>query len=742
MLRGAIAQGRLSPRLFVVLLAALAVTLLWGAGVARAATDTVTTTVDADTGSCTATQCTLRDAVNYSSSGDTILVPAGTYTLTLGQLSVTHDLTINGAGAPSVTVSGNNSSRVFEIEAGATVTLSGVTVTGGNGTGGSSGSGVGGGIRVFGVLNLTDSVVTGNTAAVSGGGIDANGTLNVERSTISNNTTTGPGFAIGGGIDCFCTGVTIDASTISGNTASGGSGNNGGGILYASGSDLVLTNTTVSGNSASAAGGGIYSDSGIDTTNVTIASNSSPDAANLYVNDTSSGGFQNTLIANPQGGGTNCDTSGVFPASNGNNLEDDSTANSQSVTPSCEFSASSDQSGVGAKLGALASNGGPTQTMALLAGSPAIDKGASVSAITTDQRGGPRPQPPGGAYDIGAYEVGAVVDMSITKSASPSPATTGQPLTYTLKATNNGPSPDPGYAVSMSDSLPSGVTYSSASASQGSCAQSAGKVTCSLGTINQGASATVTIVVTPTATGSVTNSASVSSSGLDSNPANNTASVTTQVQAGAVSAVAGAKPAATTGNTTSIQFTAATVHGTVNPEGASTIYHFQYGTSTSYGSVTTAVVAGSGTSSRSVSARLTGLKPGTLYHYRIVAQNTHGTVEGRDRTFRTPARPAIHVAPGRVRAGALVRVFGNAGGCSVGDRVTLLSHAFSGAHQFAGVPAVFATVRRGGGYSTTTRVPSGKSAGHYLVTGRCGGGNLGVSASLTIYRPVVPRFTG
>jgi uncharacterized repeat protein (TIGR01451 family) len=740
MVRGAVSLRTLVARVSFAA-AVMTVIFVWGVGAAQAATTwTVASTAD-DSGSSacdptTSTCPTLRDAVNNSSAGDTVNVPAGSYTLTNGQLSVAHDLTINGAGAASVTVSGNNSSRVFEIENGVTATLSGVTVTAGNGSGGAGGTGVGGGIKVFGALTLSDSVVSGNTASVSGGGIDANGTLNVERSTISNNTTTGPGFAIGGGIDCFCTGVTVDASTISGNTASGGSGNNGGGILYSSGSDLVVTNSTVSGNSASAAGGGIYTDSGISTTNATLASNSSPDGANLFVNDTSSGGFQNTIIADAQGGGTNCDTSGVFPASQGNNLEDDNSANSQSQTPSCEFTQPTDQSHVDPKLGSLADNGGPTQTMALLPGSPAIDAGATVSSITTDQRGGPRPQ--GAAYDVGAYEAGAIVDMAISKSGSPSPATTGQTLTYTLKATNSSAGPDPAFGVVVSDNLPSGVTFQSAATSQGSCSNSSGKVTCNLGTIAKGSSATVTIKVTPSVSGSVTNTATVSSSGSDSDASNNTASVTTQVQKAGTTA-AGSKPVAVTGKATGITFRSANVHGIVNPKGSSTIYYFQFGRTTHYGSTTPAGVAGSGSSSRSVSKALARLRPGTVYHYRIVAQNSHGTVNGHDRTFRTPQRPSLHVAPSRVPPGARVRIFGNAGGCPAGDQVTLMSRAFSPAHNFAGVPAVFARVRRDGGFSTTTQIPRGRAAGRYVVTGRCGGGNLGVSAALAV---IIPRFTG
>ena len=71
--------------------------------------------------------------------------------------------------------------------------------------------------------------------------------------------------------------------------------------------------------------------------------------------------------------------------------------------------------------------------------------------------------------------------MGIWQSGSPNPVTVGQGLTYTLKATNNGPSPDPAYAVMVTDVLPAGVSFQSAAASQGSCTQSSGTVICNLG---------------------------------------------------------------------------------------------------------------------------------------------------------------------------------------------------------------------------------------------------------------------
>jgi len=99
------------------------------------------------------------------------------------------------------------------------------------------------------------------------------------------------------------------------------------------------------------------------------------------------------------------------------------------------------------------------------------------------------------------------------------------------------------------------------------------------------------------------------------------------------------------------------------------------------------------------------------------------------------ARPEIHVKPDRAYRGEVVRVYGNvAGGCPPGDQVTLISEAFSRAHEFAGVPAIFAESRSNGSFSKQTRIPRTRSPGRYSIRGRCGGGNLGVQARLRILR--------
>jgi hypothetical protein len=110
-------------------------------------------------------------------------------------------------------------------------------------------------------------------------------------------------------------------------------------------------------------------------------------------------------------------------------------------------------------------------------------------------------------------------------------------------------------------------------------------------------------------------------------------------------------PGATTGPAKSVGSSAATVTGSVTPNGVATTYHFDYGTSKQYGHSTTAKSAGSGTGAVAASARLTGLRPGAIYHYRVVAVSASGTTVGADRTFRTKA--AISVS--RVSRGLCTR---------------------------------------------------------------------------------------
>jgi CSLREA domain-containing protein len=251
----------------------------------------------------------LREAVNLANvlpGANTITFdPSLNYaaiTLTAGELPIVNDLTIAGPGAGLITVSGNHASRVFEIAAGVTASVSGLTIANG------VASDFGGGILNAGTLTLTASILSGNAVRSSslaeGGGIGNRGMLTITDCTLSANTasvSTGIG-AAGGAIWNVGT-LSITGSTLSGNSASGsnGAGSAGGAIENGDGflhdGTLTVSNCTLSGNSASsnygASGGGIDNNGGTATVlDSTLNGNSANGIGGLV--DGSGGGINNT----------------------------------------------------------------------------------------------------------------------------------------------------------------------------------------------------------------------------------------------------------------------------------------------------------------------------------------------------------------------------------------------------------------------------------------------------------------
>ena len=299
-----------------------------------------------------------------------------------------------------------------------------LTVTNSTFSANSANNGSGGGLYNGGTLTITNSTFSANASGYDGGGIFNDGTLTVTNSTFSGNSAT----EYAGGIGNAGT-LAVTDSTFSANSA----GVYGGGIYTYTGHTTTVTNSTFSANSANNGSGGIYNAGTLTVTNSTFSANSAPwgTGGGIYSNEGAPATLKNTLLANStrlDKTSSNGNCAGAI-TDGGNNLDTGTT---------CGFSAANNSlSSSDPKLGALADNGGTTQTFALLSGSAAIDTGddtvcAAAPVNNLDQRGIARPQ-----YvhcDIGAYEYVLAATATPTATAT-STATSTATVTPTTTIT-------------------------------------------------------------------------------------------------------------------------------------------------------------------------------------------------------------------------------------------------------------------------------------------------------------------
>lgn len=337
----------------------------------------------------------LRDQMNVAnaSAGEGIIEfqegLTGTIPLESALPIIQDDLQILGPGPGAIAISGEQAYRVFEIDDGVEVTISGLALLEGRAMASGNGElGLGGCIWNKGSLILADAVIMDCSAEAAGGGIANDGDLVMRRSTVRGNTASPEEFAAGGGIDNFGT-ARIEESTISGNVAG-----DGGGIANGADAELILMNTTISGNSADF-GGGLDNFGGALSVQFSTIVNNSADFGGGIINE-GEAWIRNSLIADNPFGDDCDDQDGLSFEATGVNLDSDGSCPDFQQSTSAQIA-----------LGSLADNGGPTETHALGATSVALAAATDCTEldgtpVETDQRGIPRPQ--GDACDVGAFE--------------------------------------------------------------------------------------------------------------------------------------------------------------------------------------------------------------------------------------------------------------------------------------------------------------------------------------------------
>jgi hypothetical protein len=363
------------------------------------------------------------DTIQFDPSGVTGPIVLGGTQLELSLPGSTAAVTIDGGGG--VTVNGNDTSRVLQVDAGVRATFDHLTISHGRTTnpGGYDGGGVfnhgtltvsnstlsdnsagfGGGIESDGTLTVSHSTLSANSASYGGGVYNNYGTLTVSNSTLSANSASSAGGSSGGGIDNYVATASVSNSTLSDNSA-----DTGGGIENILGT-LTVSNSTLSSNSAIIGGGSAIFGGGIDNyfgtvtvSNSTLSANSADFGGGIY-NLQGTLRLQNTLVAGNRATNSSPDIFGGVQAGSRSNLVGIGDSNLSGIRNGIDGNLiGSPFDPIDSRLGPLADNGGPTLTQALLPDSPARGAGNLDFATDTDQRGLPRVVD--GQTDLGAYQ--------------------------------------------------------------------------------------------------------------------------------------------------------------------------------------------------------------------------------------------------------------------------------------------------------------------------------------------------
>ncbi len=518
----------------------------------------------------------LRAALAAAKPGETISIPTpGDYLVTSAELVVSKDVSIEGSG-PAVRIVGDGNNRVFDVTAN-NATLSGLTVTGGGLSGASA---AGGGIaNGAGTLVLRDVTVTGNTVSNTSGGI-------IEGGGVSNKTGT----------------LEVIDSTISGNTAAitpGGGGIPGGGGVASSEGSVSISGSTISGNTASIAmPGGVPEGGGIESLrgSLTIA--------------------DSTVSGNKAIGGSVAQGGAIVAFFTTTAL----TRTTLSANAATEGGA-----------GTISQGGGILQFQGSLS---LLNSTIAANTATAEFSEG------GG---VEAEETTAeATNTTIASNVASGPKGLGGNLLASREAT-----------VTLQNTIVAGgtaVTSANCAAAPKSAIQSQGHNLDSLNDcgftaagdivgadpllapLADNGGATQTMALAPT-------SPAIDAAASAACPPTDQRGVLRPAGSGCdIGAFELATPSATSGRAGAVTTTSATLNGSgANPDLAGASTFFQYGTTGAYGSLTSAQPIGPTTAQAGIAASVVGLRPATLYHFRLVVQNGVSTAYGADQTFATSA---------------------------------------------------------------------------------------------------------
>jgi hypothetical protein len=627
----------------------------------------VTNTNDAGPGS-------LRSAIRNASNGDTITVPAGSFSLTTGPIQLNTNLTIVGAGEGQTTISGGNTQQIFTTAPGSpTETLRAMTLTAGNA------ATVGGAVRATGRLTLDHIEITNSHAGQTGGAVDAIGhALTVTDSVFTADTAGGGGSSGSGGAIFFGNSTSegggaftmkVDGSSFNRDTAGGGGSGIGGAIDFAptaagTATDVTLdaevTGSTFSDDAAGGVGGAGFGGALFIRPSDSAANSDDTFSATLTDDEFTSDS------ASPSGNGAGVGGgAGIAVSVSGSN-----DASSLSIT-------SSRFSGDTAGAAATGIGGG---LFAQITG--AIVRGSIASSTFAQNQAGVGTTGSGGGLQLtlGAGTTGSVALTNDTLAGDQSGASGGgaslaaaSPATIALvnDTIAGNAALGAGHGGGLSASGPVAITNSIVAANSGtngadcdggptsgggniesalSCGFTAAgdhqNTAADLGPLQDNGGPALPSGAHPQTLAPLRGSPAIGGALTPVCPTTDERGIPRPQGTGCdIGAFEVTPPAVTTGAAVDAQPTRAEVSGSVIPGDAAASWSVQYGTTAAYGATTVAQTLAPGTTMVAVQAPLSGLTPGTTYHYRLVADNGTDQSVGADQTFTTPTLMPTSTSP-------------------------------------------------------------------------------------------------